>query len=161
MKNKNHNFILKGQWSPKLTLILGLEAKSPKIFPSLSIFGPSPRIKEELTLDCHLIFIHWISMHGTHTSKHLSHQGSLLFFSLPHSRPKHTHTYTNISQALSTTLKNTSSLSTQRSRNLGSFQEDISTNSSSKVRLCLDLWLRFFLSSKSFPNPCQNRDLTS
>ena len=161
MKHKSHNFILKGQWSPKLTLILGLEAKSPKIFPSLSIFGPSPRIKEELTLDCHLIFIHWISMHGTHTSKHLSHERSLLFFSLPHSRPKHIHTYTNISQTLSRTLKNTSSLSTQKSRKLGSFQEDISTNSSSKVRLCLDLWLRFFLSSKSFPNSCQNHDLTS
>mgnify|MGYP001544212859 CR=1 FL=1 len=125
MKNKSHNFILKGQWSPKLTLILGLEAKSPKIFPSLSIFGPSPRIKEELTLDCHLIFIHWISMHGTHTSKHLSHQRSLLFSPLTHSRPK-THPHTpqkSIPNSLS--LEEQSSLLLQKFRESRSFTRRI------------------------------------
>ena len=52
-------------------------------------------------------------------------------------------THTNTQKSLNS-LKNIPFLSTQKYRVLGSIQEEISTNSSSKVRLCIDLWFKFF-----------------
>ena len=143
---------------------IGLRGKKPKffLFPSkLSAQDPNPK-EERVDFVCDTSPLpKGFPCNISHTSMQVSLQRSLLLSpSLTLGRNTHTHT-PKISQTLSRTLKNTSSLSTQRSRNLGSFQEDPSTNSSSKVRLCLDLWLRFFVLPKSFPNPCQNRDLTS
>ena len=137
---------------------IGPRGKKPKNLSFPLYFRPKPKDKGGVdfglpphfySLDIHA----WNSYFQAPISSRIT---SLLF---PPSLSAETHTH--IHKYLSNSLKNTSSLSTQKSRNLGSFQEDLSTNSSSKVRLCLDLWLRFFLSSKPFPNPCQNRDLTS
>ena len=75
---------------------------------------------------------------------HVSLQESLLFSLLfLFGREQH-HTHQKYLNFLSRTLKNSPSSPLQKSRNLGTFQEDFASKSSSKVRLCIDLWFKFF-----------------
>ena len=144
----------------QLNFYMGLRAIKPKNPFSFHILGPRPKSKKKRGgVDL---------MHATSLISHISPCNISYFYeyinsrsisSLPLSLSAESHTHTHISL---TTLSQENSLHlSSRSRKLGGFQEDISTNSSSKVRLCLDLWLRFFVLSKSLPNPCKNHDLAS
>ena len=75
---------------------------------------------------------------------HVSLQESLLFSLLFLFGREHHHTHQKYLNFLSRTHKNSPSSPLQKSRNLGTFQEDFASKSSSKVRLCIDLWFKFF-----------------
>ena len=138
MKILPHSFRLKTY--SRLTLILGLGAKA-QIFPFLSKFSAQmhkPKKMEELTCCATSLLSIGFPCKISHSSMQVSLQRSPHFFlslTLGHTP---THTHKNLSNSLQITQE-LSFLSTQKSRVLGSIQEEISTNSSSKVRLCIDL----------------------
>ena len=118
---------------------IGLRGKGPNssFFPfKFSAQGPSPRRNGRVDYLLATSLISNMFPCTTHTSRSISLQRSHLFFLSLSLSAIHPHTLTKISHTLSRTSP---PLSTQKSRVLGSIQEEISINSSSKVRLCLDL----------------------
>ena len=128
--------------------MLGLGAKAQIFPPSLHILGPRPKHKERLTFKCHLIFTHGFSMQKSHSSMQASPQSLFFLLSLSLSLlvsaedNQHTHTSHKI---LSKILSRSSLLPLSKDLEIQRLSKGIfASKSSPKVRLCIDLWFKFF-----------------
>ena len=142
--NKNGKIILYS-FMRKFTQInsnIGLRGKGPNssFFPfKFSAQGPSPRRNGRVDYLLATSLISNMFPCTTHTSRSISLQRSHLFFLSLSLSAIHPHTPTKISQILSRSLKNSPSSPLKNLEFQEAFKRKFPQNSSSKVRLCLDL----------------------